>query len=113
MRYDLLTGFTRAANFERLLRTLRPGDALDVRPEEWLDIQVPANPLDRQSPEYLAEWFRVRMPFKCEVRHHLLPEKWTFFRPQMAAHSIIHDEKEPTSMHQPNHDDERDPSSKK
>jgi hypothetical protein len=68
-----------AAALERRLRHLKPGECFDVR--DWRDIEVPADPLDRQTPEFLAEWFRSRMPFYCTTREDILSGKWTFCRP--------------------------------
>lgn len=80
-----LSIYTRGARFERLLRTLQPGQAVDITAQELSDIVVPANPLDRQTPEYLVEWFKIRMPFYCEVSEGIgrIGRKWTFYRPKI------------------------------
>lgn len=79
-----LSRFTSGARLERLLRTIPPGKSLNVSVHDLADIEVPANPLDRQTPEYLVEWFRIRMPFYCTVTPDipLMPSKFTFHRPE-------------------------------
>ena len=79
-----LARFTKGALLEKSLRRLKPGECYDVRREDWLYIEVPTNPLDRQTPAFLAEWFRIRMPFYCETREDILTGKWTFCRPTEA-----------------------------
>ena len=76
-----LARLTKGAQLEKSLRRLKPGECYDVRREDWLDIEVPTNPLDRQTPAFLVEWFRSRMPFYCETHEDILTGKWTFCRP--------------------------------
>jgi len=78
-----LSDFTRGAQLLRHLCTIPPGKAMDVTVHMLSDIIVPANPLDRQTPEYLVNWFHARMPFYCTVTPDLpgFPSKWTFYRP--------------------------------
>lgn len=73
--------FTHGAHLLSKLKTLRPGYAMDVTDHDLSQVQVPASPLDRQTPDYLIEWFRSRLPFYCEVHGTVLADKWTFHRP--------------------------------
>lgn len=79
-----LSEFRAAANLDRRLRTIPPGRAMIVSVYELCDMVVPASQLDRQTPEYLVEWLRSRLPFRCVVTPDLplMPSKWTFYRPK-------------------------------
>lgn len=70
--------YTRAAELEGKLRQLKPGQRMRVAVRDLLDMMVPANPLDRQTPAYLADWFRDRMPFRCVVYHDILTHDYEF-----------------------------------
>jgi len=72
--------YEKGAAFERELRRLLPGQRMRVPARFFQDIMVPANSLDRQTPRYLAEWFRVRMPFACEVRQDALTGDFDYDR---------------------------------
>lgn len=72
--------YTKAAEFEGKLKTLKPGQRMRVAARDFLDMQVPANPLDKQTPKYLAEWFRVRMSFACDVREDIVTGNFDFVR---------------------------------
>lgn len=48
---------------------------------QWLRRGAPADPLDRQTPEYLVEFFKVRLPFYTLVRYEPLRGFWDFYRP--------------------------------
>ena len=74
--------FTEAACFLEQLQLLRPGECLDVRRGDMQHFFVPATPLDRQTPEHLAEWFRSRAPFRCTAREDVQTGEWTFCRPK-------------------------------
>lgn len=79
-----LAKYTSGARMERLLRSLQPGEAVKITTHMLLDVEVPANPLDCQTPEYLVKWFRSRMPFYCTVTPNLpssFADQWTFYRP--------------------------------
>lgn len=67
MPHGDLSAFTKGAQLERQIRTLKPGRRIRISREMLADIIVPANPLDRQTPEYLANWFHSRMPFYCTL----------------------------------------------
>jgi len=88
VRGNTLEDFRLGAELERELRTLKPGQCLDVSRQRFNDIIVPANPLDRQTPEYLAEWFKIRMPFYCETRLNIMSGTWTFERPKLSEDII-------------------------
>ena len=62
--------------------TNEAAECLDVSKLEMQDFWVPANPLDKQTPEYLAKWFADRLWFRCDYRQDIVTEKWTFCRPQ-------------------------------
>jgi hypothetical protein len=74
--------FTMGARFERVLRSLKPGQSLRMNPIDWDGIVVPASPYDHQTADYLAEWFRSRMPFYCVVEKDTATGRHTFTRPQ-------------------------------
>lgn len=76
-----LSIYTRGAQLERQLQTLRPGQCFRMSETQLSDIVVPANPLDRQTPEYLAKWFHVRMPFYCTLHHGTVGQYWEICRP--------------------------------
>jgi len=76
-----LSRFTLAAQLLRRMCLLQPGEAYRLTVPMLLDIEVPANPLDRQTPEYLVEFFKVRLPFYTVVRHEPLRGFWDIYRP--------------------------------
>ena len=80
MTADLST-FTDGARLMHELRFLGSGQIYRVPMHRLLDIQVPANPLDRQTPEYLIEFFKVRLPFYCRVDVDILGRYVDFYRP--------------------------------
>lgn len=71
----------RGAAILNSLRRLEPGQVYRVTGQSLQDIIVPANPLDRQSAEYLVEWMRVRLPFFAVVRSEPISRFWDFYRP--------------------------------
>ncbi len=77
--------YTRGAALLRNLQELRPGEYLRMQIPELLDIEVPANPLDRQSPEYIARWMHARMPFYCTLHQGLVGGWWEIRRPLSGA----------------------------
>ena len=80
--------FSRGALLLRQLSALKPGQAMDITKYALSDIEVPANPLDRQDAPYLIRWFKARLPFYCMVCPNLpepIADKWTFYRPDMSA----------------------------
>ena len=74
--------FSEAVCFLEQLQRLRPGECLEASREDMRDFFVPATPLDRQTPQHLAEWFRSRAPFRCTAREAVLTGEWTFCRPK-------------------------------
>lgn len=80
MRADLSI-FSRGAWLLRQLQELKPGQAMRITANMLADVTVPANPLDRQTPEYLIEFFRIRLPFFVVVRAEPLREFWDYYRP--------------------------------
>lgn len=80
--------FTKGARLLGRLRMLKPGECfrMDVR-AELSDIEVPANPLDRQTPEFLARWMHARMPFYCTLHRDALGNWWEIRRPFTPAAS--------------------------
>lgn len=79
----MLSDFTKGAQLEKTLRRLKPGEFMRVSKNSLLDILVPANPLDRQTPEYLAEWFRSRLPFYATTHEDTITGDWEFERPRL------------------------------
>ena len=76
---------THGAVLLRTLTSLPPGKAINVTRAMLMDIEVPANPLDRQTPEFLVGWFKSRLPFYCTVTPNLpsfMADTWTFYRPR-------------------------------
>ena len=73
--------FTRGAQLLKMLSNIPPGKAVDISADKLLDIEVPANPMDRQTPEYLIDWFYARLPFYCKLEPDVFKRKWTFYRP--------------------------------
>jgi len=49
---------------------------------ELLDIEVPANPLDRQTPEFIAKWMHESMPFYCILKQDFVGGWWEIYRPE-------------------------------
>lgn len=75
-----LSAFTKAALLEKKLRMLKPGECARMYATELSDMIVPANPLDKQTPEYLANWFHSRMPFYCKLRYNVVGNYWEIDR---------------------------------
>jgi hypothetical protein len=73
--------YTRSARLLRELQRLVPGDTYRMQAPELLDIEVPANPLDRQTPEFIAKWMHKRMPFYCTLHGNVFGEWWEIRRP--------------------------------
>lgn len=76
-----LSVFTKGAQLERELRKLERGQNFRLSAKMLLDVMVPANPLDHQTPAYLAKWFHERMPFYCTLHHDLAGDFWEIRRP--------------------------------
>lgn len=76
-----LSGFTKAAQLLAQLRTLKPGEAYRLTAVTLQDIKVPVDPLDRQTLEYLVEFFKIRLPFYTVVRYEPLRGFLDFYRP--------------------------------
>lgn len=73
--------YTRGARLLRKLQSLRPGDTYRMQVPELLDMEVPANPLDRQTPDFIAKWMHRRMPFYCTLHGNVYGEWWEIRRP--------------------------------
>jgi hypothetical protein len=71
------------ALLERLLRTISPGDSVDVTINMLQHVTLPAKSADEWAPEHMIEWFRSRMAFDCTVTPDRpeQPSRWTFHRP--------------------------------
>lgn len=74
--------FASAAMFLHQLREMEPGQSYRVDQRRLLDMQVPASPLDRQDCNYLTEWFRARLPFRCTVTESTERGYFEFHRPK-------------------------------
>ena len=85
MPHGDLSIFTRGARLLRDLKQLQRGQNYRMSAQMLSDVTVPADPLDNQTPEYLANWFHVRMPFYCELHHDLVGNFWEIRRPQQKA----------------------------
>lgn len=70
-----------AAGLLKQLLLLRPGQSLGIDRREFVDLEVPASPLDRQDAEFLQKWFCDRMPFKLEAEENILNGRMVFRRP--------------------------------
>lgn len=66
-----LSRYTKGAQLERQLRRLKPGERFRIPARDLADIEVPADPLDKQTVLYLSDWFRDRMPFYCVTYHNI------------------------------------------
>jgi hypothetical protein len=73
--------YTDGARLERELRQLKPGQNFRVPVMDLRRVVVPANPMDNQTPEYLARWFHARMPFYCTLHADPLGAFWEIRRP--------------------------------
>ncbi len=71
------------ARLERLLRTISPGDSMDVTINMLRHVTLPPKFIDQRAPDHLIEWFRSRMAFDCIVTPDRpeQPSRWTFHRP--------------------------------
>lgn len=74
--------FTRGSHLLRDLQLLKPGENYRMSAQMLSDIEVPANPLDHQTPEYLARWMHERCPFYCTLHHDVLEQWWEIRRPE-------------------------------
>lgn len=75
--------FTRGARLLRDLQQLKHGQSFRMSAEMLSDIEVPANPLDRQTPDYIAKWMQERMPFFCYLQHSVFGKWWEISRPEV------------------------------
>lgn len=76
-----LSKYTLGARLLGQLRQIKPGEAYRLTMTTLGDVLVPADPLDRQTPEYLVEFFKVRLPFYTSVRYEPLRGFWDIYRP--------------------------------
>lgn len=76
-----LSRFTESARLLERMRQLEPGKAYRVYTRQLLDMEVPANPLDRQTPEFIAKFLYDRMPFPCELIGDRMGEWFEIYRP--------------------------------
>jgi len=67
MAWDRQTGeaLGRAARFLKRLRSLEPGQRLDLHMNEFQDMLIPAHPLASLTWDEKADWLRDRVPFRC------------------------------------------------
>lgn len=77
----LPASYTRGAHLLRELQRLQRGECFRMQVDVLVDIQVPANPLDRQTPKFIATWMHVRMPFYCTLHHDVFGGWWEIRRP--------------------------------
>jgi hypothetical protein len=80
-----LSIYAKGAQLERQLRQIKPGERFRIPAQELAEIQVPANPLDRQTVLYLSDWFRDRMPFYCVTYHNIATGDIEFANEQSSA----------------------------
>jgi len=73
--------YTRGAALLRELQQLKPGECFRMEVTTLLDIEVPASPLDRQTPDFIAKWMQVRMPFRCTLHQGMVGGWWEIRRP--------------------------------
>lgn len=73
--------FARGAQMLRNLQKLQPGHSFRMMARDLCDVEVPAHPLDRQTPEYLANWMRDRAPFYCTIHADIYGQWWEIRRP--------------------------------
>jgi hypothetical protein len=71
------------ARLERLLRTIAPGDSVDVTINMLQHVSLPASSVEQRAPDHLIQWLRSRMAFDCTVTPDRpdQPSRWTFHRP--------------------------------
>ena len=81
MPHGDLSIYTRGARLLRDMKQLRPGQNFRVSAQTLSDMVVPADPMGRQTPDYLARWFHARMPFYCTLYADPLGEFWEIRRP--------------------------------
>lgn len=74
--------YTRGANLLRELQELKPGQCFRMSEEMLSDVAVPASPLDKQTPDYIAKWMQDRMPFYCYLQHSIWGGWWEISRPE-------------------------------
>jgi hypothetical protein len=77
--------FTRGARMLRELQHTGPGQHFRMMTRDLCDIEVPAHPLDRQTPEYLAKWMHARAPFYCTLHADPLGQWWEIRRPAVVT----------------------------
>ena len=81
MHKSPLAKFGRGAALERELWKLAPGQCIRMTAATFDNVSVPANPLDRQTVEFLVHWFKVRMPFYCTLHFDEDGRYWEICRP--------------------------------
>lgn len=82
MNENPLGRFSKGAAILLALRDLRPGQAYRMADSRLADIEVPANHLDRQTPEFLARYFHARLPFYATLDRIEDKAAWEIYRPK-------------------------------
>lgn len=82
MAWDKQTGeaLGRAARFLNLLRTLKPGQRLDLHMNDFQDMLLPISPLENPTWDEKAAWFCDRANFRCRWWRKDLEDVYVFER---------------------------------
>lgn len=79
--------YSLGAGLLRQLQQLQPGQAYRMQTSFLSDVEVPADPLDRQSPDFIAKWMHDRMPFYSVLHRDPLGGWFEIERPAAAPSS--------------------------
>jgi hypothetical protein len=78
---DLPQGYKLGAQLLRSLQQLRPGERYRMTSQMLSEIEVPAHPLSRQTPEFIANWMRERLDFYSVLEASAWGNWWEIVRP--------------------------------
>jgi len=70
----------RTARFLKLLRTLKPGEHVNLPKQEFQDMEFPVHPLARLTWEEKANWLCARADFPCKCWERITDGTFVFER---------------------------------
>lgn len=68
--------YTIGAALLHQLQNLAIGECARISRDILNKIEVPANPLDRQTPEYIIKWMHERLQFYAKLRYDIANDYW-------------------------------------
>jgi hypothetical protein len=77
---SIRSAIARTERFLDRLRTLQPGQRINLPMQDFQDMEFPIPPDERWTWEEKAEWLRARGPSHCVVWERLEDGTWIFER---------------------------------